>query len=257
MSDPTKNKPTKTELIAEYESYPKYPGRFDKKSAKEYEEEGFEQACDYFERLEAKFQRHKVSMQEIRERFDRLGPTEELKIKMSDFWLRLTSTEGRWRRNHEPPVNPFPKTGRSRKAPQGKILAWDQEWRKIAAFQAVKKVYEKAGAAASIGAGEALRTQMLWMTASGGAVIGNLSGMPSALLDKVMVHPEKLSVHGLTLEQALRRKWVDAEERVVWMERFEHASQALVSELKEMVLSKVAADTKPGRPRTPEKDRIF
>ena len=81
--------------------------------------------------------------------------------------------------------------------------------------------------------------------------------MPSAWLDKVMVHPEKLSVHGLTLEQALRRKWVDAEERVVWMERFEHASQALVSELKEMVLSKVAADTKPGRPRTPEKDRIF
>ncbi len=143
------------------------------------------------------------------------------------------------------------------KAPQGKILAWDQEWRKIAAFQAVKKVYEKAGASASIGAGEALRTQMLWMTASGGAVVGNLSGMPRALLDKVMVHPEKLSVHGLTLEQALRRKWVDAEERVVWMERFEHASQALVSELKEMVLSKVAADTKPDRPRTPEKDRIF
>ena len=74
---------------------------------------------------------------------------------------------------------------------------------------------------------------------------------------KAMAHPERLSIQSLTLEQALRRKWVDAKERVVWMKRFELASQALVTELKNMVLSKVAADAKPGRPRTPDKDRIF
>ena len=41
MSKPTK-KPTRTELVAEYDSYPKYPGRFDKKSAKDYDDEGFD-----------------------------------------------------------------------------------------------------------------------------------------------------------------------------------------------------------------------
>ena len=121
----------------------------------------------------------------------------------------------------------------------------------------MKKVYENAGAAASISAGAALRATMMWMTTNGGAVVGNVSEMPGALLDKAMAHPEQLSIQSLTLEQALRRKWVDAKERVVWMKRFELASQALVTELKNMVLSKVAADAKPGRPRTPDKDRIF
>lgn len=97
---------------------------------------------------------------------------------------------------------------------------------------------------------------MMWMTTNGGAVVGNVSEMPGALLDKAMAHPERLSIRP-DLEQALRRKWVDAKERVVWMKRFELASQALVTELKNMVLSKVAADAKPGRPRTPDKDRIF
>lgn len=257
MTAPVQKKPTKTELIAEYESYPKYPGRFDKKSAKDYDDEGFDQACKFFEKLDAKFRRDAADKQEVRGRIDRLDADEELKITMADFWLGLTKTEARFRRGSEPPENPFPKKGRTRKAPQGKILEWDKKWRKIAAYQAVKEVYEKAGAAASISAGEALRTNMLWMTAGGGAVVGNVSGMPGALLDKAMSHPEKLSVHGLTLEQALRRKWVHAEERVVWMKRFEHASNALVSELEEMALSNVAAETKPRRPRTPDKDRIF
>ena len=50
MGKPAK-KASKAELIAEYESYPKYPNRFDKKSAKDYEDDGFDQARDYFKGL--------------------------------------------------------------------------------------------------------------------------------------------------------------------------------------------------------------
>jgi|GEM_PF-1109038 len=250
-------KASKAELIAEYESYPKYPSRFDKKSAKDYEDDGFDQARDYFKGLGKTFRQDAVGKKQVRSSMDALDAEAELQTTMADFWLRLTRTEGRWRRKNEPPENPFQKKGRSRTAPQGKILDWDKKWRKIAAYQAVKKVYENAGAAASISAGAALRATMMWMTTSGGAVVGNVSEMPGALLDKAIAHPERLSIQSLTLEQALRRKWVDAKERVVWMTRFELASQALVYELKNMVLSKVAADTKPVRPRTPDKDRIF
>lgn len=251
------SKSTKTELVAEYDSYPKYPGRFDKKSAKDYDDEGFERACKFFEKLGKTFREDAVGKQEVREAFDALDPDKELDITSADFWLRLTMTEGRFRRNNEPPENPFPKTGRSRLAPQGKILAWDKQWRKIAAYQAVKEVYEKAGAADAISAGEALASSMLWMTSTGGAIVGNVAGMPRALLDKALVHPEKLRIQRLTLEQALRRKWVEADERSVWMERFDHANRLLVSELKQLVLAQVAAETKPGRRRRSPKDQIM
>ncbi len=256
MGKPAK-KASKAELIAEYESYPKYPSRFDKKSAKDYEDDGFDQARDYFKGLGKTFRQDAVGKKQVRSSMDALDAEAELQTTMADFWLRLTRTEGRWRRKNEPPENPFQKKGRSRTAPQGKILDWDKKWRKIAAYQAVKKVYENAGAAASISAGAALRATMMWMTTNGGAVVGNVSEMPGALLDKAMAHPERLSIQSLTLEQALRRKWVDAKERVVWMTRFELASQALVSELKQHGLAQVAAETRSGRPRTPDKDPVL
>ena len=126
MGKPAK-KASKAELIAEYESYPKYPSRFDKKSAKDYEDDGFDQARDYFKGWGKTFRQDAVGKKQVRSSMDALDAEAELQTTMADFWLRLTRTEGRWRRKNEPPENPFQKKGRSRTAPQGKNPGLGQE----------------------------------------------------------------------------------------------------------------------------------
>ena len=126
MGKPAK-KASKAELIAEYESYPKYPSRFDKKSAKDYEDDGFDQATKYFKALGKTFRQNAVGKKQVRSSMDALDAEVELQTTMADFWLRLTRTEGRWRRKNEPPENPFQKKGRSRTAPQGKNPGLGQE----------------------------------------------------------------------------------------------------------------------------------
>jgi hypothetical protein len=231
--------------------------RYDGRSRWEYAEEGCEKAIEYLKGLGKTFRNGVADMKAVHAAIEALPPTAVLTTKVADFWLKLTRTQGQRRRGLQPPKSPFKDNAEDSKiqeASKGELQTWDELW---VALDSAKKFFSKSGSARTRGIGEMLRTQLPWIITHSGVVIGSAGELPMAKLEDLMAHPEQASMAWLTLERALRRKWADASERVVWMSRYEYASMALVSELKSLSLSAVAADAGPNRPRKPGRDRIL
>lgn len=231
--------------------------RYDGRSRWEYAEEGCKKAIEYL-KGQGKTVRNGVAvMEEVHAALEDLPPTAILTTSVADFWLRLTRTEGQRRRRLEPPKSPFkghPEDGKIKQAQKGELQVWDGLWNMQ---EACEKVFSKSGSARTRGIGELLRTQLPWLITNSGVVIGSAGELPVAKLAEVMAQPERASMAWLTLEQVLRRKWQDVSERGVWMTRFEHASDALVSELKRSGVDQVADEAGPVRPKNSGKDRVF
>lgn len=216
---------------------PVKPTRYDRRSVKEYEDEGLEQAVEYFSKIAGTFRKHTAKAEDVRRAIDSLPPHTVLQATMSDFWLRLTKTEGRKRRKESPPPSPFVKSGRNLVAEKQRIADWDVDWlAKEAAF-----VFAKSGSSHSRSVGDLLRTRLPWITADKGAVLGCATELPIEMLDQAMMRPQKLALEWMTLEHALLGRWIEVEERKVWLARFTMANRAVVSELEYLCMEQATA----------------
>lgn len=67
-----------------------------------------------------------------------------------------------------------------------------------------------------------------------------------------MRQPEMLAMEWMTLERALLGRWVEVEERKVWLARFTAASSAVVAELQHRYMEQATApvDEQPKRRTT-------
>ena len=216
---------------------PVKPTRYDRRSVKEYEDEGLEQAVEYFSKVAGTFRKHTAKAEDVRRAIDSLPPHTVLQATMSDFWLRLTKTEGRKRRKDSPPPSPFVKSGRNLVAEKQRIADWDVHWlAKEAAF-----VFAKSGSSHSRSVGDLLRTRLPWITADKGSVLGCATELPIDLLNQAIRQPQKLALEWMTLEQALLGRWMEVEERKVWLARFTMANRAVVSEVERRYLEQTTA----------------
>jgi len=230
---------------------PVKPERYDGRSAKEYEDEGLEQAVEYFRKIGRTFRYNAATAEDVRSAIEALPQDALLQVTMSDFWLGLRRAVGQRRRNNSPPMSPFKKNGRTMEAEKMRIAEWDIAW---LAKQAAR-VFAKSGSSRSRTFGEMLRTRLPWLTAENGAVLACASELPVALLDQAMKQPEKLGLKWMTLELALRARWIEVEERRVWLSRFETASSAVVSELGQLCLEQGTGkvERRPAEKRTRRK----
>ena len=228
---------------------PVKPTRYDRRSVKEYEDEGLEQAVEYFSKIGGTFRKDTAKAEDVRSAIDSLPPHAVLQATMSDFWLRLTKTEGRKRRKDSPPPSPFVKNGRHLEAEKRRIAEWDVRW----LAKEAARVFAKSGSSQSRTVGDMLRTRLPWITADNGAVIGCAAELPIAMLEQAMRQPEKLALEWMTLEQALLGRWMDVEERKVWLARYTTASRAMVSELERRCMEQATASAgeQPRRRTTP------
>ena len=216
---------------------PVKPTRYDRRSVKEYEDEGLEQAVEYFSKIGGTFRKDAAKAVDVRSAIDRLPPNAVLQATMSDFWLRLTKTEGRKRRKDSPPPSPFVKNGRSLEAEKQRIADWDVHW----LAKEAARVFAKSGSSKSRMVGDMLRTRLPWIIAETGAVIGSAADLPVKMLEQAIAQPEKLALEWMTLEQALLGRWTEVDERKIWLTRFAAANGALVSELERRCLEQATA----------------
>lgn len=226
---------------------PVKPERYDRRSVKEYEDEGYEQAIEYFRKAGGTFRKDATKSQDVRSAIDKLPADTVLQATMSDFWLRLTKTEGRKRRKDSPPPSPFVKNGRNVEAKKQQIEDWDAAW----LAKEAARVFAKSGSSHSRSIGEMLRSRLPWLTASQGAVIGCVGELPVASMQLAMKQPEKMHLQWLTLEEALHRRWTAVEERGVWLSRFKAAYAEVVGELERRHLNQVVTSMRrqPSRKR--------
>ena len=225
------------------------PTRYDRRSVKEYEDEGLEQAVEYLSKIGGTFRKDTAKVEDVRSAIDRLPSDATLQATMSDFWLRLTKTEGRKRRKDSPPPSPFVKNGRCVEGEKQRIAEWDVEW----LAKEAARVFAKSGSSRSRTVGEILRTRLPWITADNGAVIGCAAELPIALLQEAMRQPAQLALAWMTLEKALLGRWTKLDERKVWLARFTAANHALVAELELRCMAQATASAgeQPRRRITP------
>jgi hypothetical protein len=235
MSKPEK-KTGKTPPVAAPARKPVKPERYDRRSVKEYEDEGLEQAVVYFSKIDGAFRKDTAKVEDVRSAIDRLPPDAVLQATISDFWLRLTKTEGRKRRSNSPPPSPFVKNGRNLEAEKRRIADWDVQW----LAKEAARVFAKSGSSQSRSVGEMLRTRLPWLTTDNGSVIGCAGELPVVLLEQATKQPEKLGLKWMALEEALHGRWAVLEERGVWLSRFKAAARAVEAELELRYLHQAA-----------------
>lgn len=223
------------------------PGRYDRRSVKEYEDEGFERAVEYFKRLGGTFRKDTAKVEDVRSAIDLLPPDAELQATMSDFWLRLTKTQARARRASCPPPSPFVKKGRTLLAEKQHIAAWDAQW----LAREAARVFAKSGSSQSRAIGDILRTRLPWLMAQDGSIVGCAGEIPMSLLTAAIERPQELAVKWMPLEQALLRAWLDVGERGVWLSRFKEATREVLARLEQCYLSQATEASQTTEPRRP------
>lgn len=224
----------------------KRSGRYDRRSVQEYEDEGLAQAIDYFRNLRGTYRPDMALADDVRLAIDGLAADAVLQVTMSDFWLRLTKTQGQLRRKNAPPPNPFVKQGRTSIAEKQQIQHWDLMWR----MHDVGREFAASGSAHVRKMGQALHSLLPWLL-KGSAVSGCAAEVPHGLLRQLLSQSADVAVAWMTLEEALRTQWCDVTEHRIWLLRFEMATDEVVSDLRklyvEQALPQVGDDPMPSK----------
>lgn len=227
--------------------------QYNGRSKKEYEDEGLQQAIEFFRQSES-FKGGRKSAADVRQAIDDLPHDRVLKATMADFWLSLDKGEARARRNDAPPPSPFRKEGRNVVAEKGAIEVWDLQWRAKLATEAAMRIVASSGASSSRKKVDVLRVALPWLMAQD-MVVGCAGDLPQELLRAAMAQPQMLGMQLMTIEQALRKNWVDVSERGTWVDRVQVAYSKKVDELARLCLLQQKEQREKELPAGPRRPR--
>lgn len=149
---------------------------------------------------------------------------------VADFWLLLTNAKGQERRSLSPPKHPFDiKNGNGFQAERSRVKQWHVDWIQREGVEAQYKAVKGKVDTVSVDWAAQLEIDHPYLITNTQDVIGALSFVSQGVLDRFT--PSDVNLEWMSLGQALRRPWVDSDDRVYWFKVLEAFQQAALNDL--------------------------
>ncbi|PZS87672.1 hypothetical protein A7X83_01640 [Stenotrophomonas maltophilia] len=149
---------------------------------------------------------------------------------VADFWLLLTNAKGQERRSLSPPKHPFDiKNGNGFQAERSRVKQWHVDWIQREGVEAQYKAVKGKVDTVSVDWASQLEINHPYLITNTKDVIGALSFVSQGVLDRFT--PSVVNLEWMSLGQALRRPWVDRDDRVYWFKVLEAIQQAALDDL--------------------------